>query len=248
MLKSICVHSRRGDGMFHIVVCDDDRTTAKHLQNLLERKFKNKIECKCLYSATELKDWVEGQKVQPNIIILDIALGDEDGIAIAKQMRSDYPQIKVILLSGFAQLASNVFDADPVYFLSKPIDEEKLFASVEKAMEIVETQQVKTITVAGTGGKIHRIKVEEIIYIETCNRNCKIHLDKGDCIEVMSKLSALMAEMPDYMIIIHQSFACNMYKIKSFSKEDGITVSDGTCIPVSRRHYKAVKEKIALHI
>lgn len=47
----------------------------------------------------------------------DIALGDDDGIAIAKEIRSKYPQIKVILLSGYAQLASNVFEADPVYFL-----------------------------------------------------------------------------------------------------------------------------------
>lgn len=234
--------------MFRIVVCDDDKATAKHLQGLLEGKFKNKIECKCLYSAPELRNWIDSGNNQPHIIILDIALGDEDGISIAKQMRSDYPQIKVILLSGYAQLASSVFDADPVYFLSKPIDETKLFVSVEKAMEIVETQQVKTITVTGTGGRIYRIKVAEIVYIETSNRNCKIHLDKGDCIEVMSKLSTLMTEMPDYIITIHQSFACNVYKIKSFSKEDGITVSDGTCIPVSRRHFKFVKEKIAMHI
>lgn len=242
------MHDKWGDGMFHIVVCDDDQTTAKHLQGLLEKRFQNKIDCKCLYSAAELQEWIEKGMNQPHIVILDIALGDEDGITIAKQMRSEYPQIKVILLSGYAQLASNVFDADPVYFLSKPVDEEKLFASVERAMEIVEHQKVKAITVAGTGGRIHRIKVEEIIYIETSNRNCIIHLDKGDSIEVMSKLSTLMSEMPDYMITIHQSFACNMYKIKSFSKGDGITVSDGTCIPVSRRHYKSVKEKIALHI
>jgi DNA-binding LytR/AlgR family response regulator len=57
-----------------------------------------------------------------------------------------------------------------------------------------------------------------------------------------------MTGMPDYMIMIHQSFACNINKVKSFSKEEGITVSDGACIPVSRRHYKSVKESIALHI
>lgn len=235
--------------MFHIVICDDDKTITDRIKESLDKKYKNKMDCKCLYSAGELREWLDGQdKGKTNIIILDIALGEEDGIAIAKQLRDEYPQIKVILLSGYAQLASNVFDADPVYFLSKPINDQKLFASVEKAMEIVQNQEIKAITVAGTGGRIHRIKVEEIIYIETCNRNCKIYLDKGDCIEVMSKLSDLMNSLPDYIIMTHQSFACNVYKIKSFSKEDGIIVSDGSCIPVSRRHYKSVKEMIALHI
>lgn len=235
--------------MFHIVVCDDDKRIANHVKELLDENFNTGIECKCIYDAGELHEWIYGQAGEKtNILILDIALGEADGITIAKQIRDDYPQIKVILLSGYAQLASSVFDADPVYFLSKPIIPQKLFSAVEKAMEIVENQQVKMMTLAGTGGRIHRINVEEIIYIETCNRNCMVHMEKGEPVEVTSKLSELMADMPEYIIFTHQSFACNIFKVRLFSKEDGIVVSDGSRIPVSRRHYKSVKEKIALHI
>ncbi len=235
--------------MFHIVVCDDDKRITDHVKDLLDQKFQNRISCTCFYNATDLHEWIYGNdNGKTNILILDIALGDADGIAIAKQIRDDYPQIKVILLSGYAQLASSVFDADPVYFLSKPIDPNKLYSSVERAMDIVENQEVKTITMSGTGGKIHRIKAEEIVYIETSIRNCIVYFDKGDPIEVTSKLSDIMAVLPDYIIMTHQSFACNILKVKSFSKEDGITVSDGSRIPVSRRHYKNVKEMIALHI
>ena len=129
--------------MFHIVVCDDDRSITEYLKETLEKKYRRKIECQCVYSAEELLKWLEDlDQGHTNIIILDIALGDDDGIAIAKEIRSKYPQIKVILLSGYAQLASNVFEADPVYFLSKPIDEQKLFSSVEKAMDIVQHQEI----------------------------------------------------------------------------------------------------------
>ena len=150
--------------MFHIVVCDDDRSITEYLKETLEKKYRRKIECQCVYSAEELLKWLEDlDQGHTNIIILDIALGDDDGIAIAKEIRSKYPQIKVILLSGYAQLASNVFEADPVYFLSKPIDEQKLFSSVEKAMDIVQHQEIKAITVAGSGGKIHRMNVEDFM-------------------------------------------------------------------------------------
>ena len=109
--------------MFHIVVCDDDRSITEYLKETLEKKYRRKIECQCVYSAEELLKWLEDlDQGHTNIIILDIALGDDDGIAIAKEIRSKYPQIKVILLSGYAQLASNVFEADPVYFQSRSMN------------------------------------------------------------------------------------------------------------------------------
>ena len=162
--------------MFHIVVCDDDRSITEYLKETLEKKYRRKIECQCVYSAEELLKWLEDlDQGHTNIIILDIALGDDDGIAIAKEIRSKYPQIKVILLSGYAQLASNVFEADPVYFLSKPIDEQKLFSSVEKAMDIVQHQEIKAITVAGSGGKRRSRKQQNHLFAR-CRRifqNCR---------------------------------------------------------------------------
>ena len=80
--------------MFHIVVCDDDRSITEYLKETLEKKYRRKIECQCVYSAEELLKWLEDlDQGHTNIIILDIALGDDDGIAIAKEIRSKYPQM-----------------------------------------------------------------------------------------------------------------------------------------------------------
>jgi CheY-like chemotaxis protein len=73
--------------MFHIVVCDDDRSITEYLKETLEKKYRRKIECQCVYSAEELLKWLEDlDQGHTNIIILDIALGDDDGIAIAKEI------------------------------------------------------------------------------------------------------------------------------------------------------------------
>ena len=235
--------------MFHIVVCDDDPVICSQCKQLLDTHYKKKAETVVLTSATALQEWLEEKdKGQTNIVLLDIALGDADGIELAKQIRLDYPQIKVILLSGYAQLASNVFDADPVYFLSKPIDATKLYASVDRAMKIVSSQEIKAVTVTGVGGKIFRIKVDEVICIETSGRNCIVHLENGVSKEINSKLSEMISIMPDYVVATHQSYACNLHKVKSFSKEDGIDLAGGMNIPVSRRHYKSVKERLAMQL
>ncbi|MBO4338083.1 MAG: response regulator, partial [Lachnospiraceae bacterium] len=157
--------------MFHIVVCDDDPAVCEQCRQLLETKYKKQAEIKLLESAEELSAWLgDKDKGKTDIILLDIALGEADGIELAKDIRRDYPQIKVILLSGYAQLASNVFDADPVYFLSKPIDATKLYASMDRAMKMVSNQEIKAVTVTGVGGKIFRLKVDELVYIETSGR------------------------------------------------------------------------------
>lgn len=229
-----------------MVICDDDITITAHIKDLVDRKYKKQIETSCLYSAGELMEKISTSPV--DMVILDIALGEDDGIALAKELGKSYPDIKVILLSGYAQLASNVFDADPVYFLSKPIQDDKLYAAINKSIELLDNQTVSKITVSAIGGKVYRIPVNEILYMETGYRSCKIILEDGNCVETGSKLSDMMTHMPDNFIFTHQSFACNLNKIKSFSKEDGIYLTTGHNVPVSRRHYKKVKELIALYI
>ena len=124
--------------MLHMIICDDDKSITSHVKDLIERQYTKKIDTFCCYDETTLMEHIKCNAT--DMIILDIALGESDGIAIAKDIGVKYPNIKVILLSGFAQLASNVFDADPVYFLSKPIKDEKLYAAVDKAIEIIEEE------------------------------------------------------------------------------------------------------------
>lgn len=232
--------------MYQVVVCDDDHSITDKILLQLVQKYGKRINCTSMYSASEVRQWIANNQI--DIIILDIKLGEEDGIALAKELKQECPQMMIILLSGFAQLASSVYDADPVYFLSKPINEDRLFGAVDRAMQMLETQEVKAITVTAAGGKIYRIKLEEVLYVETCNRNCMVHFDDGSSVEVVAKLSELAKKMPDYMITTHQSFMCNMNKIKSFSKEEGIFLLNDVNVPVSRRHYKNVKQQIGLHI
>lgn len=231
--------------MLHMIICDDDKSITAHIKDLIDRQYKKKMDTFCCFDEASLMEHIHDNET--DIIILDIALGESDGIAIAKSIGVKYPNIKVILLSGFAQLASNVFDADPVYFLSKPIKDDKLYAAVDKAIEMISTQEITVLTVHA-GGKVHRVMVNEIVYMEIGHRSCKFYMDDGSCLEANIKLSEVMEQLPDNFIFTHQSFACNVNKIKSFSKEDGIEMIMGQFVPVSRRHYKKVKEAISLHI
>ncbi|MDD2550506.1 MAG: response regulator transcription factor, partial [Bacteroidales bacterium] len=61
------------------------------------------------------------QKSLPELVILDICLPDESGIAIAHRLKNEYPQIKIIMLSSevSAETVSELLEIDVEGYLSK---------------------------------------------------------------------------------------------------------------------------------
>ena len=69
--------------MLHMVICDDDKNITVRIKELVDKKYKKQISTTCLYSGAELMEEIRNRQV--DMIILDIALGEDDGIAIARE-------------------------------------------------------------------------------------------------------------------------------------------------------------------
>ncbi len=75
------------------------------------------------------------QKSIPDLVILDICLPDESGIAIARRLKNEYPQIKIIMLSSevSAETVSELLEIDVEGYLSKMAQ----MTDIEKAIRTV---------------------------------------------------------------------------------------------------------------
>ncbi len=75
------------------------------------------------------------QKSLPDLVILDICLPDESGIAIARRLKIEYPQIKIIMLSSevSAETVSELLEIDVEGYLSKMAQ----MGDIEKAIRTV---------------------------------------------------------------------------------------------------------------
>ncbi|MGH9468385.1 MAG: response regulator transcription factor [Terriglobales bacterium] len=80
-----------------VLVVDDERIIAESLVAILEF---NGFDAAGAYDAdtalAHARDW------QPHVVISDIMLPDQDGVALAISLRSELPQCGVILFSGRA--------------------------------------------------------------------------------------------------------------------------------------------------
>ena len=84
----------------------------------------------------------------------DTTSGDE-GVALFRQIRSEHPDMPVILLTAWTRLESAVdlVKAGAADYIGKPWDDHKLLASVNNLLELVETRRELAARSAGERGR-----------------------------------------------------------------------------------------------
>jgi two-component system OmpR family response regulator len=72
------------------------------------------------------------QKEQPSVIILDNKLPDGFGLDLIPFLKKKYPEIKIIMISGFDASAKDVaLESGADVFLEKPFTRDQLYKSVK---------------------------------------------------------------------------------------------------------------------
>ena len=105
-----------------LVVADDDKAIRLLCRVNLELEGYRVLEAK---SASDLEEHLEAEPVA--LVLLDIHLGHDDGLSVARRLRKAYPEVPLVALSGSARLeGSGVFDGA----VRKPFTLEELSETV----------------------------------------------------------------------------------------------------------------------
>ncbi|MDC7234626.1 MAG: sigma-54 dependent transcriptional regulator [Spirochaetales bacterium] len=78
-----------------------------------------------------------------DVILLDVRLGCESGIEVLVRLREDYPEIPVIMLSGYASIESAVrsIKLGAFDYIQKPVKYEKLIKLIHNARTMASLQE-----------------------------------------------------------------------------------------------------------
>lgn len=224
-----------------IALCDDNNDVLNFLENQLSVSFGSRFEVVRYNNARNLwQDWTIPLK-RTDIIIMDILFPDENGVNIAKKIQELYSDVKIIFITGYPELAPQIFRAIPTFLLIKPISPEFLIEAVATAENQIQLENNKAIPIS-YNGSIKNIKSNSIYYLEITDRHVILHCTDGDFITTQ-KMSDLEATLPsDNFNRIHKSFLVNMDYIIEYNYTQ-LTLSNAETLTISRTRAKNAKKK-----
>ena len=120
--------------MNDILIVDDEKDIRKLISEILiDEGFSTRLASNSAECLTKV------QQDPPSLLILDIWLKDSkmDGIDILKKVRSDYPSVPVVIISGHGniEIAVSAIKQGAYDFIEKPFNLEQLLVVVRRAME-----------------------------------------------------------------------------------------------------------------
>lgn len=117
---------------YKVVVVDDERPILLTLEALLTR---HGYEPQLAHTAAAGTALV--RKLKPDLVLLDLGLPDADGLDVLREIKAEFPQMPVIILTANDSL-SNAIDSikqGAFHFISKPYAVEELLNLITRAIQ-----------------------------------------------------------------------------------------------------------------
>ena len=117
---------------YKILLVDDDENIRSTMKAILED------EGYSVDSASNGKEAIQKTQEQSyNLALLDIRLPDMEGVELLKLMKEPMPRMRKIMVTGFPSLQNAVeaVNKNADAYLIKPVDVDKLLATVKEQLE-----------------------------------------------------------------------------------------------------------------
>lgn len=224
-----------------IAICDDSAADRDYLAGLARRWAGQRLHTVqlALYPSAEsfLFAYAEDKTVQ--ILLLDIEMGQMDGVTMARTLRKDNDGVQIVFITGYSEYIADGYEVEALHYLMKPVDENKLFSVLDRAADkLCRNEQVLTLELSG---ETVRLPVYQIRYAEVQGNYVTVHA-KSDYTAKMT-LSELATRLDDSFFRLGRSALVNLGYVARVTKT-AVTLNDGSVLPLPRGAYDRINRAI----
>jgi YesN/AraC family two-component response regulator len=119
-----------------VLLVDDNKRTRKGLRAMLATAHLNPFEASCT-QITIVGEAENGQKAlqmvettQPNVVIMDLQMPIMDGLQATKKIKAAFPNVKIIILTIYADSRTTALEASADAFLIKGCNTTELIDTI----------------------------------------------------------------------------------------------------------------------
>lgn len=240
------------------IIVDDEPAARARLAKLLAQDAEVELITECRNGPEAIE---AVNKHRPDLIFLDVQMPQMSGLEAMERIASDRRPF-VVFVTAHDQYALKAFDVNAVDYLLKPYDDERFFASLEKAkrhidmhmnnrltgkfMDLIrehmhaKSEYTEVFTIRDKGRE-HKVNVADILFLRAEGNYLCLQLKDRHFLYRMT-MNAVESELdPARFLRIHRSFIVNTVHVRS-SRYSGnnefiFTMANGERI-VSGRSYK----------
>jgi len=180
------------------------------------------------------------RSMQVDLMFLDIQMPQLLGTDLLRTLNNPP---KVIFTTAYRKFAVEGFELNAVDYLLKPISFERFLKAVNKVMDIKLTgdqENRETYLYFRSDRKMHKVPMDEIIYIESLKDYIKV-VTTTKTIITRQSISSIEERLPRSSFIrIHRSFIVSLARIQSYTPE--LIAIGNEELPVSRMYRHEVEK------
>lgn len=228
--------------MIRVAVVDDESEERAVLQDFFQRLQKEVGEEIETIQFPHGEDLLETYDHSFDMICLDIDLGGQDGIRIAKQLRKLDGKVIILFITNMAQMAIRGYEVRALDFLVKPVNYYSFSMKMRSAVNIIKRRKSRQIVLQTPGG-IQKISTDQLFYVEVNGHYLYYHTPMG-----VFKQKAPLRELEDKLSGLsfrrcNNCYLVNLKYVDCVNKDD-IQIA-GEWLKISRPRKKEFLQALA---
>ena len=195
-----------------VAICDDELECSSMLCGLVKRQEPD-CEVVCFHTCRQFLE----AKQRFDILLLDIQMGNMEGIQVARVLRQRGESTILIFVTALKEYASEAFEVSAFHYLLKPVSPEKFSSVFESACgkarrrESLDGGQLffKTKT------RSFSVQRDEILYVESRRRKVEIHTLREN-ITVYATMKHMEEQLGEEFCRCHRGYLVNLAYVKEY--------------------------------
>lgn len=225
-----------------VVIADDEPLARERLRSLLAAQEGVDVVAEAGNGEQALHACAE---LQPDLVLLDIAMPGLDGLEAARHLASFEPRPAVVFCTAYDAHALSAFEAAAIDYLMKPVRAERLAAAIARARTFLAGrggqpqhdagQQARSMLCARLRGSLRLIPLDDIHYLQAEEKYVVVHHARGEDL-IEESLKSLEEEFGGRFVRIHRNCLVARHELVEIKR-----VGDGH-VQAILRHGKAPLE------
>lgn len=225
------------------LIIDDNKIARTTLKQLASQVKNLEVAGEC---ATAMEAYNILQENPIDLLLLDIEMPGMTGLELTRNLGSKKPLI--IFTTCKKEYAAEAFELNVVDYIVKPVTPARFIQAIDKAREILESQQQEvtlgeeSVIFIRDSNIVKRLAIDDILFAEAMGDYVKLHTAQK-FYAIHNTLKAVEERLPASRFLrVHRSYIVAIHKIDTL--QDGALVLGNKVVPVADAFRAALNKRL----